>query len=152
MGVLRTFATSVTVVNRTIGGGKYEVPLNVRYDGEDIVIHPGENPGFPAEAVGYAKRQNPLMGSRHPMNPARFISLVGVKGQDDCSPIPEEVLKKAAAALEAVDRDGEFWGEALDRTSDKVKLLRKNPFSAYEAQVTMPFDGYVSGAEAPEVG
>lgn len=148
MGVLNTFAHSVTVVNRTIGAGVYEVPLNVRYDGEDIVIQPGENPGFPKEAVGYAKRQNPLMGSRHPLNPLKFISLVGVKGEDDCSPISAKVLEKAAQALEVVDRDGEFWGEPV--SDRKVKLLRKNPFSAYEAQVTMPFDSY--DGTAPDVG
>lgn len=148
MGVLNTFANSVTVVNRTIGAGEYEVPLNVRYDGEDIVLQPGENPGFPKEAVGYAKRQNPLMGSRHPMNPLKFISLVGVKGEDDCKPIPAAMLAKAAQALEVVDREGEFWGEPV--SDKKVKLLRKTPFSAYEAQVQMPFDSY--DGSTPDIG
>jgi hypothetical protein len=133
MGVLGTFSNSVTIVNRTTR------VLNVRYDGEDIQLQPGENPGFPLVAVGYAKRQNKLMGSQHPLNPTRFIALVGVKAKageaqrDDISPIPEEVLERADKKLEVIDRDGEFHGEPMG----KVRLMRKRGFDAFEAQVSM---------------
>lgn len=124
MGVLGTFGSSVTIVNRT------DRPLNVRYDGEDITLQPGENPGFPSVAVPYAKNQNPLMGSKNPINPTKFICLVGVKGtKDDCSPIPPEVLAIADGKLEVVDRSGEFWGEVMG----KRVLLRRRGFDPYEA-------------------
>lgn len=134
MGILSHYGDSVTLVNRTIGAGKYERGLSVRYDGEDIVLKPGENPGFPKVAVPYAKKQNPLMGSGHPINPARYISLVGVLGTDDCKPLGVEVLAHAATKLEVVDRDGEFYGDPMR----KVQLLRKKGFDAFEAQVSMP--------------
>jgi hypothetical protein len=126
MGVLGTYADSVTLVNRT------NRVLSVRYDGEDINLKPGENPGFPLVAVGFAKRQNPLMGSKHPLNPQKFISLVGVKDtKDDVTPIPQAVLDTAAGKYEVMDRSGEFWGEPMG----KRVLLRKKGFDAYEAQV-----------------
>jgi len=126
MGVLGTFKDSVTLVNRTSD------PLNVRYDGEDITLQPGENPGFPLVAVGYAKRQNPLMGSKHPINLNKYISLVGVKGtKDDVTPIPQEVLDRAARKMEVIDRDGEHWGRPMDK---KVKVLNRG-FDPYEAAV-----------------
>lgn len=130
MGVLGYFRDSVTLINRT------DRVLNVRYDGEDIQLQPGENPGFPQLAVGFAKRQNKLMGSQHPLNPMRFISLVGVKGKDDCTPIPTDVLVHADKALEVVDRRGEFWGET-GGLRENVKPLRKTGFDAFEAQVSL---------------
>lgn len=132
MGVLGHFRDSVTIVNRTIGGGEFERNLNVRYDGEDIVIRPGENHGFPRVAVEFAIRQNPLMGSKHPIDPRKFISLVGIVGSKKfpVDPIPEEVLKRASQALEVVDRDGDFSGEPMR----KVRLLKKSGYSPYEAQ------------------
>lgn len=124
MGVLGVFRDAVTLVNRT------DRELTVRYDGEDIKLHPGENPGFPAVAVPYAKKQNPLMGSKHPINPTKYISLVGVKGtKDDITPIPPEVLAKADQALEVVDRSGEFHGRPMRQN---VKVLNRG-FDPYEA-------------------
>jgi hypothetical protein len=140
MGVLANFRDSVVLVNRT------SQPLNVRYDGEDITLQPGENPGFPAVAVPYAKRQNPLMGSKHPINPTKFIALVGVKdSKDDISPIPDEVLRRAARKLEVVDRDGEHWGSPM---RGNVKLLNRG-FDPYEAQVdvTPDIEGDKFGAQ-----
>lgn len=125
MGILGTFRDSVTLVNRTTR------QLAVRYDGEDILLAPGENPGFPKEAAPYARKQNILKGSQHPINPGKYISLVGVKGQDDCTPIPEEVLRAADEKLEPIDRSGEYYGEPMR----KVKLLKKSGFDPYEAQV-----------------
>lgn len=141
MGVLGHFRDSVTLVNRTIGAGKYERDLTVRYDGEDIVLTPGDNPGFPKVAVPYAKKQNPLMGSQDSINPTRYISLIGVKGEKDETPIDEATLARAAGKLERVDRDGDFGGEPMERRV----LLRKKPFDAFEAQVTMPGTGFENG-------
>lgn len=135
MGVLGNFRDAVTIINRTIGAGEFERDLNVRFDGEDILLKPGENHGFPLVAVPYARKQNPLMGSKHPTNPTLYISLVGVKGtKDDVTPIPEDVLARAAGCLEVIDRDGSFHGEP----ERKVQLLRKKGFSAYEAQTALP--------------
>lgn len=136
MGVLGQFRDSVTLINRT------PRVLSVRYDGEDISLKPGENPGFPTVAVPYAKKQNPLMGSKHPINPTKYICLVGVKARDgekqrdDVTPIPEDVLRRADLALEVVDRSGEFWGEPMAPR----KLLKKSGFDPYEAQVELPSD------------
>jgi len=129
MGVLGNYKESITLVNRT------NRVLSVRFDGEDTHLQPGENPGFPKVAVPYAKKQNPLMGSKHPIDPRRYICLVGVKGtKDDCTPIPQDVLDRADACLEVVDRDGLFYGEPME----KRVLLKKTGYSAYEAGVTLP--------------
>ena len=131
MGVLGIFRDSVTLVNRTSRN------LNVRFDGEDITIGPGENPGFPKVAVPYAKKQNPLMGSKHPIDPRRYICLVGVKDtKDDVTPIPDDVLKRADGALEVLDRDGFYHGEPMERR----QLLKKTPYTSYEAAVAIPSD------------
>ena len=136
MGVLGNFRDSVTVYNRTIGAGAYERDLNVRYDGEDIKLKPGANPGFPRVAIEYAVKQNPLMGSKHPVDPRKYISLVGVEGYKKlpCEPIDEMTLATAAQALEVVDRDGSFYGEPME----KRKLLKKTGYSSYEARVDLP--------------
>lgn len=138
MGVLGVAKESVTIVNRTIGGGKYERAINVRFDGEDISIPPGEFHGFPKVAVPYAIKQNPLMGSKHPVDPRKFISLIGVVGSKNypVTPLPEEVLKKASESLEVVDRDGSFYGEPMEPR----KLLKKTGYTPYEAQVAIPSD------------
>jgi len=138
MGVLGVFRDSVTLVNRT------NRVLNVRYDGEDIAIAPGENPGFPRVAVPYAKKQNPLRGSKHPIDPRIYICLVGIKAdvtkserqKDDISPIADDVLVRADQELEVIDRDGKYHGEP----QRKVQLLKKSGYTAYEAQVELPGD------------
>lgn len=129
MGILGHFRDSVTLVNRT------SRPLNCRYDGEDIVLPPGEIPGFPKIAVPYAKKQNPLMGSKHPSNPTKYICLVGVKGtKDDVSPISDATMAIADGKLEVLDRDGSFHGEPMRQ----VVLLKRSGYSAYEAAVVVP--------------
>lgn len=79
MGV---FQELKVVVNRA------PIALNVRFDGQDMQLPPGESP-LPSVAVTYAKNQNPIMGSADPNNPSlsggRY--LVGVKGVDDCTPL-----------------------------------------------------------------
>lgn len=129
MGVLSTYQESVTLINRT------SRVLTGRYDGEDIRIQPGENPGFPKVAVQYVKNQNILKGSKHPSDPRKFICLIGVKGsKDDVSVIPDATLVEADERFEAVDRKGEFWGEPMR----DVKLLKKSGYSSYEAMVEVP--------------
>lgn len=129
MGLLGDYRDSVTLVNRT------SRTLSVRYDGEDIPIPSGENAGFPRIAVEFAKRQNPLMGSKHPNDPRRMIFLVGVKAakgdkqRDDISPISDDVLHTADSKLELVDRSGEFHGVPLR----KVAILNRG-YTAYEAE------------------
>jgi hypothetical protein len=132
MGVLGHFKESAVVHNRTLGAGAFERILSVRYDGEDINLVPGPNV-LPKVAIPYAIKQNPLMGSKHPVDPRKFISLVGVEGSKNypITPIPESVLAKAAQALEVVDRDGSFYGEPMEAR----KLLKRTPYSAYEASV-----------------
>lgn len=128
MGILGVFRDAVTLVNRT------SRVLNVRYDGEDISLAPGDNPGFPLVAVPYAKKQNPLMGSQHPVDPRIYTCLVGVKGtKDNVTPITDEVLEHADGKYELVDRDGEFHGEPMR----KVKLLKKGDYTPYEAQAAV---------------
>lgn len=79
------FHEQVIVVNRA------PETLNVRFDGQDINLPPGES-AIPKVAVEYAKRQNTIMGSGDPSNPsmsgARY--LVGVKGKDECDPLTKE--------------------------------------------------------------
>lgn len=129
MGVLSIYQDSVTLINRT------SRVLVGRYDGEDIRITPGKNPGFPKVAVQYMKNQNILKGSKHPSDPRKFICLIGVEGtKDDVTPIPDSVLMAADEKFEAVDRNGEFWGEPMR----EVKLLKKSPYSSYEAMVDLP--------------
>lgn len=145
MGVLGNFKDAVNLVNRT------NRKLNVRYDGEDIVLQPGENPGFPKIAVQYAKNQNPLMGSKHPIDPRKFVCLVGVKApkgekqRDAIEPISEDTLATADGALEVIDRAGKFWGEP----QREVKLLKKTGYTNYEAQVAIGAD-FSSGANVGE--
>lgn len=131
MGVLGVFNNSVTLINRT------SRILTVRYDGEDIQLQPGENPGFPAIAVPFARKQNPLMGSKHPVNPLKYISLVGVKAKpgekqvDAIEVIPDEVLEKADRKLEVIDRTGEFHGRPMRQN---VRVLNHG-FDPFEAGV-----------------
>lgn len=109
----------------------------MRYDGEDIIIQPGENPGFPLVAVPYAKKQNILRGSQHPDNPTLCIFLVGVKdSRDDVSAIDDATMAEADGEWELLDRKGKFTGEPMR----KVEPLRKKGFTAYEAAVALPGD------------
>lgn len=128
MGALGNFRDAVVLVNRT------NRDLNVRYDGEDIVLKPGENPGFPRVAVPFAKKQNALKGTLHPngnLNSMTFM--VGVKGtKDNCELFPLDVLAAADAKLEIFDRSGEVHGNPMR----KVKLLKRTGYSAYEAQAS----------------
>ena len=126
MGILANYRDSVTLVNRT------SRVLNVRYDGEDMKLKPGKNPNFPVIAVPFAKNQNPLMGSRHPNSPGKFIALVGVEGtKDDVTTIPDAVLEEADLELEVIDRKGKYWNRPMRQN---VRLLNHG-FDPEEAGV-----------------
>jgi len=84
----------ITLVNRT------PEPLQFTADGQHQILQPGENPGFFAWQAPYAKAQNPLFGSENYYT-LDYQSLVGVKGEDDCTPFPVEEL---VAALDNVER------------------------------------------------
>lgn len=138
MGIAAHYNDTVTLVNRTIGGGVHERELNARYDGEDLVLVPGENPGIPRVVVPYALKQNPLMGSANPVNAGEYQCLVGVKPDvkrgikgTNCDPIPAEILAAADAKMEIWDRNGDIWGE----TMRKVQPLRtKKTYNASDAR------------------
>lgn len=77
--------------------------LQFTADGQSHRLTPGDNWGFFAWQAPYAKAQNPLMGSEDYYS-LNFTSLVGVKGEDDCTPIPEEDLLAAMDQVERFDR------------------------------------------------
>lgn len=83
---------SVIVVNRT------SVPISYMFDGAQYVLEPGEN-AIPIEHVEFAKTQNVVMGTENPLNPAQYVSLVGVKARD-----PKK-QKDAIGMIEFVKRD-----------------------------------------------
>lgn len=93
----------VCVVNRT------EAPINYMYDGVQSILQPGENYIRECE-VQKARTQNIVMGTEDPLNPSRFISLVGVKAKDpkkqkdDISPIT--FAKDAQKRVHALMEDG----------------------------------------------
>jgi hypothetical protein len=128
------------MVNRTKGAASTNAISTCATTAKTSSLKPGELHGFPKVAVPYAKKQNPLMGTQAPINPNRYISLVGVKGEKNSEPINPEALAHAAEKLERVDRDGDFGGEPLR----KVKLLRKRGFDPYEAEVGMDDTGFTA--------
>lgn len=84
----------ITLVNRT------SEPRSFTADGVQHILQPGDNHGYFAWQAPYAKAQNPLFGSEDYYS-LEFTSLVGVKGEDDCEPIPDEIL---LAAMDQVER------------------------------------------------
>ena len=90
----------ITLVNRT------PEPLQFTADSKHEVLQPGENPGFFAWQAPYAKAQNPLFGSEN-YHTLEFQSLVGIKGEDDCEPIPVDTLIAAMEKVERFDREAD---------------------------------------------
>jgi len=74
----------VCLVNRT---SRF---LTVTKNGRETVLKPGDN-HVNADLVRFARAQNPLPGSKSPID-LKFTSLVGVKGLHDCSEISDEIL------------------------------------------------------------
>lgn len=121
------FQETVTLVNRTTGKNKRT--LTCTFDGLSVNIEPGENHGFPKEAVAYAKAQNPVKGTMDPYNPFRYQSLVGVKGVDPCDPVVESKND------ELIDRKKM---RGIGKTATRVM---GDPASAFEARVQGNIDG-----------
>lgn len=88
MGIFHKMAI---VVNRT------PVALNVRFDGQDMTLQPGEN-SIPEVAVQYALNQNPIMGTQDPANPTIYGAefLIGIKTDPafPCEPLSAEAWEK----------------------------------------------------------
>jgi hypothetical protein len=78
--------------------------LNFVADGQHYVLQPGENYGFNEAQAPFAIRQNPLMGSEDYYT-LDSQSLVGIKGQTDCTPLSDEVLLAAMDCVERFDRE-----------------------------------------------
>lgn len=128
----------VTVVNRTERVVKY------MFDGQIHDLQPGEN-AIPEQEVRYAREQNVLMGSRDPLRPYNFISLVAVKGRKgvagDCSPIVFSVNKdKRVVALFENGTEFEVSEESFDRSlcdvTNVVSLRNKRPLSRGDVEFT----------------
>lgn len=123
---------TVTLVNRTRG------ILLCTFDGEQITIEPGENPGFPAVAVPYAKEQNPIMGTQDPLRPSVRKYLVGVKpakgvdSRDDISPIEQ------SQSVELLDRS------MIRGIGRHATVQEGDPVTPMEARVA--FEGDIDNA------
>lgn len=107
----------VTLVNRT------SKVLLVKFDGEDYRLQPGENT-VPEVIVPFARAQNVLMGSENEVDPNDYITLVGVPGKDDISPLEQDENEPTRVSLQSV------VGPSM-----KVKVIGKKKRSAFEAAV-----------------
>ena len=90
--------TPAVLVNRTPD------PLSFTADSQSHTLQPGENYGFFLWQAPYAKAQNPLFGSED-FYSLEYESLVGIKGIDNCEPIPEDALLAAMDKVERFDRE-----------------------------------------------
>jgi hypothetical protein len=113
-------AETVCLVNRT------NRMLKATFDGADIPIHPGENHGFPAVVVPYAKAQNRIMGSTDPYSPVTFASLVGVKGTAD-----------PVTPIEQSDKQEVFDRSKLGGLAGQAVVMPGSPVTAWEAREGM---------------
>lgn len=118
------FHAQATIINRT------PIELNVRFDGQDMVIGLGET-AIPTIAVPYAKNQNPIMGSGDPLNPslsgARY--LIGVKakkGERQHDPIEPLTKQEWDAHCQAACRlDWQALVEDTIKPGEKVVVKGK---------------------------
>lgn len=138
------FGDTVTIINRA------PWPINVRWDGKDVTLQPGETPGFPRLAVPYAKNQNPLMGSEDPEDPSRFEYLVGVKGskRDNLKPLTKAEIEQHETSPQRLNRAAmqEMRGDVKAR---EVVRGKKQP-SAFQARYEISNDGGGLQASAGE--
>lgn len=103
--------------------------LTARFDGQDFDLQPGMNT-VPKVIIPYAKGQLVLMGSEDPMDPSDFISLVGVPGKDDCSPLEQNEDEPTRAKL------ADIVGEGL-----KIEKRGRKKRSAFQARFVPPEGG-----------
>jgi hypothetical protein len=122
------FGDTVTIVNRA------PWPVNVRWDGKDVLLQPGETPGFPRLAVPYAKNQNPLMGSEDPNDPTKFQYLVGVKGskKDNCAPLTDEEVLQHSNSPQRLNRS--IMQEERGDSKAREVLRGKKQAPAFQAR------------------
>jgi hypothetical protein len=132
---LNFFGDTVTIVNRA------PWPLNVRWDGKDVTLQPGETPGFPRMAVPYAKNQNPLMGSEDPYDPTKFEYLVGVKGskKDNLEPLTAAEIEQHKTAPQRLNREI-IAADRGDMKAREVLRGKKEP-AAFQARYEINSDG-----------
>lgn len=126
----------VEVVNRT------EAPLSYTKNGRQKTLTPGPN-HIPAAHVRFALTQNVLGGSEDPLNPTRFISLVGVRknAKYPCTPIMFAQDEKGRVV--AMFEDGEtriVSAERIDRS--RLAPGRQN---ATEVAANFPISRYNLG-------
>lgn len=105
------------IVNRT------SRTLVARFDGIDYELQPGSNTVL-AVLIPFAKAQNVLMGSEDAVNPSDYISLVGILGKDDCSPLEQDQEQPTRVRL------SEIVGEGV-----KIVKRGRSKRTAFEAAV-----------------
>ncbi len=87
----------ICLVNRTLSD------LEFVADSRTYILKPGDNYGYVSSQAYFAMAQNPLMGSEDYYT-LDFQSLVGVKGEHDCSPLSDETVLEAMDKVERFDR------------------------------------------------
>lgn len=87
----------IVLVNRC------DAPLSFVADGRHYELAPGDNHGYVSAHARFAMAQNPIFGTEDYYS-LEFASLVGVKGQTPCDPIPDEILLRAMENPERFDR------------------------------------------------
>jgi hypothetical protein len=108
----------VTVVNRT------SAPIQYMYDAAEHILQPGEN-AIPVQHVRFARTQNIVMGSENPLNPAQYVSLIGVKAApgkkqiDDITKI--EFVVDDKRRIHAMFEDGTTMPVGIERI-DRSRL------------------------------
>lgn len=106
------------------------VPINVRFDGQDMTIEPGEAM-LPRVAVVFAKNQNPVMGTQSASNPsitgAKY--LIGVVGtRDRITPLTREEWAAHVANPSRLNIN-EFASQRLGR-KERFEVHGEGPIQA----------------------
>lgn len=112
------FQDMIAVVNRA------PVPLTVTFDGQTTTLKSG--PGFlPSITIGYAKNQNPIMGSVDPNNPAQSGGqyLIGVVDRDPCDMLTVEEWNAHCEAICRIDLKAMMEDEL--RPGERVEVRGK---------------------------
>ena len=119
------FQDMVTLINLA------PIELTVTFDGQTMRLKPGENI-VPKLVVGYAKNQNPVMGSQDADNPnmSGALFLVGVKGnkKDRQEPLTKEEWATHRGAPSRIDTDA-FFADRLG-PKERVMVRGKGPVQA----------------------
>lgn len=95
--------------------------LYATWNGRAFRLDPHKATPVNWQVVNFAMRQLMLMGTKNPYAPDQFVSLVGVEGYHDISPITDEMLL-AASKKEGIDRS------LLNDGLDAADVVRTNGF------------------------